>query len=1472
MSGNLLNNDNKTNYLFKKENFKAQTRLEEQSATRGPKTITQEGYQGKSIVLQESIFAEDISKNIPSSLYVGSLYFDNTIPTSSWNNVVADQNVKSYDLSTGANGEPSLGYYKFYKRVYLEPVEFGNPFFWWVREDQSKGPTPDNNLLSKMVPGGLSSTNDMFNPIVEFYDTSWVINEKSATFALPTVKNTVNWTIDYATGILALNVSEDHLNGINYTLDATSNAETDRPRISFIRYEGNLGSGSSGSGGSGGGISDASYNELKDDIELVNEKIDNYLFDVPEKVIGISHQEVISNGSSEIHITWQNPEQKCAAFDFYQVQNDEPWSKDLYQTYYVATNGLSSNQDNTIWKTIKRSMNKLPFHEQLRIQFKSFDPNQGFQASQWTDFREAQINNVNVGVGSNDSGKELYPIFKDITKVVISSTFSGSAISPIGTSLTTQDITGSSPLCYISKNFLDNSKVYHFRVALDNRACINGKEFWEMTATDISNNLNWATVPTDLSTYIELGSYGPAPAPTNIQFVTGEDAFEPASSSTNYAGTITASAGNGTGISTQVMDLSFNTAFPGPSNLNVEYGFALSGDILSGSRQVGSRTLGSTINANLHYANENSFTFDDLSFNTIPVIAANGTGGISQASFNIDTDTTLSGWNKSLNFNTNFPHGIALPEHTYDISRAYMANNKFTDVNGVFPFKAYIDKNQYNLILPDESGFASPTETSTAVFQDSTYMDSFSNNTIDPNSTNPGYKITLTNAPTNYYGLTTELKEVRDIDQNTKYVIFLQLISSLDINFNSGGFSPAFTGSNNVNFITCPQTTAEVGEDIVNNTIATYDISFNYYKGSNQSDNALVSINGYNGGTGAFPSNSVDNVTVNSMTTSISVDNDDPTGVVSGRATKKQEQFGGYYNIQKVMNTTGVSNITLNSVDDVASQTASKYDSYSIILRQTLSLQSNLERKKTINLLIGEAPNFDISVAPSIVELGSSGTGGSTPIPLSTNCNLFGAKMPDSNILFHINNFGVSNINTNWIWPTGPLMDISFDYFYDKSNSSVNLDTSSENYNNPVTASRLKDWDVIEPLSGSILVLNGLYNYSRAGKENNSDAQFKIRVNVKNNIYSTASNDQIKTENYYSNSGSSIWDWSSGNGNNTLWWDYTYSGNSILNGGLPDGFISIIGQKSGSRPISSTLQLQRKSILSNNRYWLGGNNTGTGNVSGSLQTTNHEWYDTDYDHSNTDISDNQILWADGAFRCGGATGTYNKDTNILNPYTSYDSNYYAPPATLLPNYTNKFSTGETWNYTILSGEHYDPDKGAVTYTGNYKWLLTRLSWSESGSYTGAQNPWNTTSSIEVYVSENNNTPSFSNKLTLGDDYLIYFCVVGSGLSTVTSMVQFSSGTTKYRSGWLDGQRKYSNYNNVNDGAGCFDRNKSYDANGDLDKYVYTLPTLGFGTGTTNNSITDIFIRIGIKNQGTLTSASSFYNNNKMSNVSVKLNA
>ena len=34
---------------------------------------------------------------------------------------------------------------------------------------------------------------------------------------------------------------------------------------------------------------------------------------IPDAVIGISHEEVITSGETQVHITWTNPQQKCAA-------------------------------------------------------------------------------------------------------------------------------------------------------------------------------------------------------------------------------------------------------------------------------------------------------------------------------------------------------------------------------------------------------------------------------------------------------------------------------------------------------------------------------------------------------------------------------------------------------------------------------------------------------------------------------------------------------------------------------------------------------------------------------------------------------------------------------------------------------------------------------------------------------------------------------------------------------------------------------------------------------------------------------------------------------------------------------------------------------------------------------------------------------------------------------------------------------
>ena len=84
-----------------------------------------------------------------------------------------------------------------------------------------------------------------------------------------------------------------------------------------------------------------------------------------------------------------------------------------------------------------------------------------------------------------------------------------------------------------------------------------------------------------------------------------------------------------------------------------------------------------TSNLALQYANENSFTYSDLSYNT-PGYNISNSDGIKTSTFSIDCDITQNGWEPSTtsNFLTNFSNGIALPERIYDISSVYMMNDK----------------------------------------------------------------------------------------------------------------------------------------------------------------------------------------------------------------------------------------------------------------------------------------------------------------------------------------------------------------------------------------------------------------------------------------------------------------------------------------------------------------------------------------------------------------------------------------------------------------------------------------------------------------------------------------------------------------------------------------------------------------------------------------------------------------------------
>ena len=166
-------------------------------------------------------------------------------------------------------------------------------------------------------------------PVVSFFNgNSWVIEPFNT--APVTGNPKANWTMDYGTGIITLNVDKSTLDATGYHLDSTSSLETDRPRISFIKYIGPLG-GSSSRSGSGSGSRSGSNANIDEVVEAIDASMNKFFFDVPKPVIGINKKDVLDTesesilklaGIPEIHITWTNPEQKCAAFDFYHINSN----------------------------------------------------------------------------------------------------------------------------------------------------------------------------------------------------------------------------------------------------------------------------------------------------------------------------------------------------------------------------------------------------------------------------------------------------------------------------------------------------------------------------------------------------------------------------------------------------------------------------------------------------------------------------------------------------------------------------------------------------------------------------------------------------------------------------------------------------------------------------------------------------------------------------------------------------------------------------------------------------------------------------------------------------------------------------------------------------------------------------------------------------------------------------------------------
>lgn len=1406
--GSLLNNDNKTNYLFKKDNLRAQTALEDPAVSTSGRTLRQEPYLANKIVINDNIFANDICFNLPDTATVLALDNDNNIPDSTWGNNSTDtafeQNLSYYDLS---HVDESLSNLRFYKKVYLEAITSDEKQFWWFqypsRDTDNLGKI-SNNLLSNTIPNALGSVGSYYLPRVHLWNgTTW----QSETFN----SGDTNWTMDYATGILTFNVTNSTLSsGNGSNLNAADNKKTDphvRPRISFIKYVGPLGvNGGGGSSGGGGGVSDISFNEIKDSLEDLDQAFWAHFFDIPSQLQHVSWNDEIVSGIKQIIISWNNPPQNCAAFDFYQLNIiDNSNIQHTDQIYYSASNGLQES-DTQIYNEITRKLNKLPFHEYIRIQYKEFDSNSNVKRD-WTDLTGAQISSISNLKPVNSSGV-LYPFFKEINKVVI---FNNSPSNPSEqTGKSTQDILpkqdGKREI--ILNNIFESSSKFHFRLAMDNRACIDGKSGKERTPLDISNNLNWSYIPENQLDFIELGDFGPAPPPRSIQFSGNNSPFG-FDFIQGFAGP----------SPEPVMDTSFNTEFTPTAPLTVQYGFDLSGSPHPNRKQIGEDFISTlttlpTNASDYYYANTNSFGFDDVSYNT---------GEVKVESFTADIwEPPSNNWNVSSEFITYFNYngepweGLLLPEYQYDISGFFMKNSKHPQIS-------YLEKSVYASNLPKDSDYPTLQDTASEVMSNSNHFNKLSTETFRPDDNVLKFSIDITNSVSGAQNLTT----VRHGFSHDKFnVIFLN-------RSNIGISASQLTITFNDDFITStqdydPHDDVLVGSDIWNTNIGNYKIDHTFLNtsGTTTTNSSTANIRGFN-------FDPISNSSLPSLPESkITVQNSDPTGAVSNTATIQQARYGGYYNYQKILkNGTGVFDIDENNISDSAD--INTISANKIILTQNLTLPSSLiSNTKTIEYYIGFASQKDIDPKPKTLD-----------IPLITTDNyLFGIQMPSLNVTFQLSDVVIDDIYTKWIPNNKNLCYINL-YYRRSSSDKYTIKTDEHDWDEPVIHQQTISFG-----SSNLFHVEGFNNsnnhfikdspdwYSRNGLEgSDNNSQFYIEIKTTNNIFSQESNDPEFTETLNSNSsGSNGFTWAAAAGvvvpsPKILWWDYTYKqgAGAISAGELPDGFVTTqSGHSSNNVSLKDPRGAATTNAGGNTYFWLG---------AGTIPT--YEWYNNDYQHNHNQnppsLEDNQLLWANGSFRAGDSNLT-STDKNF--PYIDYQIYYNNNNSS--NNYANKKDSGEGWYYTLAITESSIGEEITIDgTTDKYKFIVIEDSNPGILGPNFYNNAW---TDVEVYV----NGDSYSNSLTLGTDYIMYICLegpryngFGNGATSFTT-----NSSTKYRTGWLDCQRIKSGFTTVADGAGC----GNCKVNNVLTRYRFTLEGLSSAIPA-NGIVSKIFYRIGIKN-------------------------
>ncbi len=241
-----LNNSNKTTFLFKKFQNKAQAGIDFTTNETGGTSFLREQKESLNNIYNTDIFIENIERNLSDEYKLSSLDACGNIPGSIWNTTISVQ-----DCSNSSFSIPNTNLI-FYKEIYLNPVSGTNNAWWLIPSDYTNQIT-NNNLLKDMIPFNFNPTSLFtFSPIVKYWNGSeWRTQSQNNTSGL-------NWLIDYASGILQFYQNDSILNGLN--IDCNSSDEKKRPRISFIKYVGKKGLENFSGGGGGSSTIDISGN------------------------------------------------------------------------------------------------------------------------------------------------------------------------------------------------------------------------------------------------------------------------------------------------------------------------------------------------------------------------------------------------------------------------------------------------------------------------------------------------------------------------------------------------------------------------------------------------------------------------------------------------------------------------------------------------------------------------------------------------------------------------------------------------------------------------------------------------------------------------------------------------------------------------------------------------------------------------------------------------------------------------------------------------------------------------------------------------------------------------------------------------------------------------------------------------------------------------------------------------------------